>query len=350
MKILLPLSWVYGLVVLLRNRMFDWGLLKSTDIGVPVISVGNLTAGGTGKTPLVECIVRQLLDGNRRVAVVSRGYKRKSRGVIVVSNGTQVQVDVNTGGDEPVQIARKFPGAVVVVGERRVEAANTAVEQYGADVVVMDDGFQHRYLHRALDVVVIDSQHEIFRESLLPAGRKREPMSSLGRAQCVVLSHAGEETSEVRWRSALKPWYSGPVAAFRYAVRAVRINESKVLLSPEEYSGRRVFAFSGIGNPDQFLETLRSIGMNVVGQCSFSDHHTFTSADTSRVLTEAVRSKADICVTTEKDITRLGSSELLEMFSSQRPLWYTEIGVSFVFGEQEFMGLLEECTGRGSVS
>ena len=177
MKLLLPFAWLYAVPITLRNTLFDRGVLKQRAVNVPVISVGNLTVGGTGKTPLVEYIVRYLLALGRRVGVVSRGYKRRSKGVVVVSDGRELRVDARDAGDEPMQIASAFPQAIVVVGERRFDAAQEAV-RLGAEVIVVDDGFQHRYLKRDLNIVVVDSTNDVTAEALLPrrrAGERPDP-------------------------------------------------------------------------------------------------------------------------------------------------------------------------------
>jgi len=200
--VLLPLSWLYGLVVRLRNRLFDSRVLKSAAADVPVISVGNLTAGGTGKTPLVEYIAGHFLTQGRKVGIVSRGYGRASRGVVVVSDGSSLRADARAGGDEPVQMARKYPAAAVVVGEKRVEAARCAIE-LGAEVLLLDDAFQHRYLRRDVDILVLDSRKDIREEPLLPSGLRREPLSSLRRADLVVMSRIASRSVRVPWAPAL---------------------------------------------------------------------------------------------------------------------------------------------------
>ncbi|MFN0158735.1 MAG: tetraacyldisaccharide 4'-kinase [Bacteroidota bacterium] len=346
MKALLPISLVYGLIVWLRDLAFDTGVLKSRNAGVPVISVGNLTVGGTGKTPLVEYIVGKLSRRDRRVAVVSRGYKRTSRGVVVVSDGAGTLVDSASGGDEPVQVARKFPQAIVVVGEKKVDAARVAVDEFKAGIVVMDDGFQHRYLQRDLDIVVVDARTDVTTEPLLPAGRKREPLSALKRAHVVVVSHVGNHASAAEWETKLSPWYQGAIVGFRHEVESIGTASSSVFRSLDEYAGRKVLAFSGIGNPKGFIDTLGSLGMKVVGNKPFPDHHIFTSGDMEEILSESRLCEAEACVTTEKDFIRLQSTpELLDRLNAKCPVWYVKIKASFIFGEQEFVRMLESVVG-----
>ncbi len=183
-KLLVPFSRVYGAIVAARNFFYDRGLFTITAVGTPVISVGNITAGGTGKTPLVEYIVRTILDSGARPAVLSRGYRRTTTGTVTVSDGVKVLADADRAGDEPAQIARKFPGCVVVVDEDRVRGARFLESAFHPDVIVLDDGFQHRALRRDLDIVVVADGAG--GSGLLPSGDGREPESSLRRADIVV--------------------------------------------------------------------------------------------------------------------------------------------------------------------
>ena len=210
---LLPLSWVYGAVIAARNAAFDTGIFRCRSAGVPLIAVGNMTAGGTGKTPVVEMLVRLLRQRGVSPGVISRGYGRTGRGVVVVADRECVYADAGTGGDEPVQIARKFPGVPVVVGERRFEAAVTAVRRCGAQVIISDDGFQHRWLHRDCDLVVVDGSSDLAAEPLLPAGVRREPMRALRRAHMVALTGCRDAGEAAERGNALRRWYSGPIVS-----------------------------------------------------------------------------------------------------------------------------------------
>ncbi|MBM2840054.1 MAG: tetraacyldisaccharide 4'-kinase, partial [Bacteroidetes bacterium] len=197
--LLIPFSWLYGFIIYCRNKAFDWKLLDSVEVGVPVISVGNLTMGGTGKTPLVEYIVKLCLAKGRKVAVVSRGYKRESGGVVVVSDGKSLLANAAQAGDEPVQIAKKFPGAIVIVGERRVDAARMAIDEFGVNAIVLDDGFQHRFLRRDLDILVLDARKDLSRIPMIPAGERREPLASIKRANVVAFSRTDAATAGNSW-------------------------------------------------------------------------------------------------------------------------------------------------------
>ena len=189
LKILLyPFSILYGFIIVIRNLFFDIGIFKTRKVNVPVISIGNITAGGTGKTPIVEYLTQYFLEQNHKVAVISRGYKRKTKGTVVVSDGKLLIYNASECGDEPLQIASKFPEAIIIVDENRYRAAKLAEEKFKCDIILMDDGFQHRNLHRDFDVVVIDVTKPPNKEGLLPSGFKREPLSSLKRADAIIFS------------------------------------------------------------------------------------------------------------------------------------------------------------------
>jgi tetraacyldisaccharide 4'-kinase len=345
--LLLPFSWIYALVVGIRNILFDVGILSHTAVGVPVISVGNMTAGGTGKTPLAERIVEYLLLRGQSVAVVSRGYGRRSRGVIVVSDGRSVKVDAEQGGDEPVQIARKYPGVSVVVGERRVDAARLAVKELGASVIVLDDGFQHRYLKRDLDIVVVDARRDLRNEPMLPAGSRREPLSGLRRADLVALSKV--EFDNPDWSMSVRRWFDGPLVAFRHAITSVHKAADHREVAPSAYRGKAAIAFSGIGDHRNFVNGLWHEGFRVAGEVQFRDHHRYAVSDIERLIALHKSSDAEVVVTTEKDLARLQVEGAVRNAIESVPLYYVRVTVELVSGGDElFSRISSRLTGETS--
>jgi tetraacyldisaccharide 4'-kinase len=342
--VLIPFSWLYGAVATVRNLLFEIGILPRDAAGVPVISVGNMTAGGTGKTPLVERIVEWLLEHGHAVAVVSRGYGRTTEGVVVVSDGKRVLVNAAQGGDEPVQLARRFPGLRVVVGERRVDAAREAVSSLGATVIVLDDGFQHRYLKRDLDIVVVDSREDLWKEPMLPAGFRREPMRGLRRADVVAFSKVAY--GDTSWADGAGRWYRGPVAAFRHATHAVISARDQAELSAEQYRGKPIVAFSGIGDHESFVAGLEREGFVVAGAMRFRDHHRFTTDDAERLLAYAREKHAEALVTTEKDIVRIHADGPVGDVLRAMPLWYTRVTVELLSGGSEMFARIAELVQR----
>ena len=344
MKLLLPFSWLYAAVMLARNTLFDWGVLKSERVKVPVISVGNMTVGGTGKTPLVEYLVKYLLQKEKQVAVVSRGYKRKSSGVVVVSDGKRMLENAERGGDEPVQIAEKFPGAIVVVGEKRVEAAKRSVE-LGADVIVLDDGFQHRYIQRDVDIVVLDATASLTSDSVLPVGRLREPLSGLRRASVVAFSKVADSAaSTFKLDSEIRPYFSGPTIKYRYRIASVRRASDNGSASVDVVRTMRLLAFSGIGKHETFIGELASNSFNVMSDLRFSDHHLYEQTDTTAIAAVAKAMSADACITTEKDVVRLRSNmDITRQLFDEIPVFYLTIEVDILEGGDTFVAHIDNC-------
>jgi tetraacyldisaccharide 4'-kinase len=341
-KLLLPFSFLYGILVWLRNRAFDAGLLTTTQVGVPVVSIGNLTAGGTGKTPLVEWIAAYLLKKGKALAIISRGYGRESSGVVVVSDGSRILCGARRGGDEPVEMARTVPRARVVVGERRVEAARHAIEALNADFLLLDDGFQHRYIGRDLDILVLDSRKDITAESLLPAGVRREPLEGIRRAGLVAFSRAGASS-----KGRTPGWYEGPTISYRVATVSAFRAPDEQSVTVESLRLRRTFAFSGIGDHEQFVQGLRDAGLDVRADDRFPDHHVYKGADFARVSRGALAAGAEILVTTHKDHVRLlEAGAPFEELVGRHSLFYTRIAVEIVEGEDILKALLDGLSER----
>ena len=337
-----PLSWVYGAGVRLRNTAFNLGILPKKEAGIPVISVGNLTAGGTGKTPLVEYLVGLLLKRGRRVGVVSRGYGRAGRGVTTVSSGAGPELDARAGGDEPVQIAGMYPETIVVVGERKSAAARHARDRHGADVVVLDDGFQHRHLQRTADIVVVDARRDITTEGLLPVGLRREPLSALRRADLVVLSKVVSLSTSVPWLPALRQFYDGPLVWTTMRHAGIVRGADGSTVGPEDVAGTRVYVFSGIADHAGFVSDVLACGMVVAGDRRFPDHYPYTARDADLLEREAKECDAALLVTTEKDLVRLrADSALKARLVDPGSLVTVRIAVEVLKGEEHLTRLLD---------
>jgi len=346
-RALLPLSWLYGAGTFIRNKAFDLGILTTSRASVPVIAVGNMTAGGTGKTPFVEYLVRLLLQRGRAVAVVSRGYGRTTRGVVVVSDGHRLLAAAHEGGDEPLQMAKKFPAIRVVVGERRLDAARKAAGDLGADVIVLDDAYQHRYLHRDLNILVLEASRDIRREPMLPAGMRREQLAGVSRAHCVAWSGVSHGSSLASLSADIASWYRGPAIAYRFIAEAVcrAADDSPV---PHQRHGSRLLAFSGIGNHRRFVEGLCGEGWSVAADIEFPDHHWYGGGDVQRILREFRDTHADFLMTTEKDAVRLNAdAEIRRNLLQAYPVLYTRIAVKVVEGEQALGSLVDACLAGG---
>ncbi|MCP3982636.1 MAG: tetraacyldisaccharide 4'-kinase [bacterium] len=286
-------------VVRLRNRHYDRPGATCA-AALPVVSVGNLTVGGTGKTPVVAWIAERLQERGRVPAVVSRGYGgRAGAGPLVVSDGSGPSVAAEECGDEPFLLARSLPGARVVVGSDRVRGAAEAL-RLGADVVILDDGFQHRRLRRDLDLVLVDANAPFGNGRLLPAGLLREPPSSLSRAD-VILATRSEADRPLDALAAEVRKHNPTAPLLRAGHRGVGFFDAKGAAAERP---ARAVAFCGIGNPDAFRGDLERAGVALAGFHAFRDHHSFSTEEIARLLREAQNEGAPL-VTTEKDRARM---------------------------------------------
>jgi tetraacyldisaccharide 4'-kinase len=318
---LLPFSWLYGIGIGIRNFLFNVGVLRINHVGATVISVGNMTTGGTGKTPIVELIAQQLLEMQPHVAVLSRGYKRTSRGLVEVSDGSTIKTSVEEAGDEPFQIAQKLPGVAVVVDERRVRGAQFAIEKLGAEIILLDDGFQHRQLHHDSEIVVVDASQSPFDMAMLPAGKRREQLSSLKRANAVVITRADSEIVADNLRKKMRKYSNAEVFTCSFRTNAIRNAKDRAMIANEDVKGKRTLAFCGIGNPKGFWKSLEENGVNVAAIREFPDHHKYSRSDIVMLEEEMQQCGAEILLTTEKDAVRFSSNAA----GLDKPLWYLEI-------------------------
>ncbi|TSA44650.1 MAG: tetraacyldisaccharide 4'-kinase [Deltaproteobacteria bacterium] len=298
--LLRTLSLPYGSIVAARNRLYDQGLLKQQKLPCPVISVGNLTVGGTGKTPMVIFIAHILKDHGYRPAVLSRGYGGSARSPInVVSDGNRILMGWREAGDEPILIARAAPGIPVLTGSRRILTGRAAVETFGADVLILDDAFQHRSLFRDIDMVLLDAARPFGNGFLLPRGPLREPPNSLRRADIIIRTGEGENGEPLREAASLPSFRAIHKPQGLVAGETNRIETVAALL------GQKVFAFAGIGYPEVFRRSLMELGAAVVGFQVFPDHHPYDLSDINNLRRLAAESGAARIVTTEKDGIRL---------------------------------------------
>ena len=264
MFLLYPFSLFYRVAVSLRNSLYDWSVLEKRSLPVPVVSVGNLSSGGTGKTSLVRFIAQEL-SPVRRVVVLLRGYKRKSKGVVVVSRWGETEVNVREAGDEAYMLAKLLPNASVVVAEDRFEGGMRAVRELSPELILLDDGFQHRRLHRDIDIVLLRKRD--LTDRLLPAGLLREPLNSLERSDCIVLSY--QETEPFEFSYVGKPVFK----MFREFCCLRNSNMEEVSL--EEVRDKEITAFAGLGSNEQFFNSLKSLGFKVERMLSLPDHYDY---------------------------------------------------------------------------
>ncbi len=338
----MPLVPLYAAATGVRNWCYDRKFLPSGSVDVPVISVGNITAGGNGKTPATEYIVRHFLCRKARTGVLSRGYRRSTRGTLVVSDGNTLSGSPDTTGDEPYQIARKFPEALVVVDEDRLRGAAVMCDSLHPDVIVLDDGFQHRRLRRNLDIVLIDGRELLEGLHFLPAGRLRESPTSLRRAQAVILLNCGDSLS----RAVKIVRQYTDVTCYHAEIEPVNLTRMSTgeRISLNNTLKRDCLAFCAIAKPKNFLSTLQSAGFVVREFTSFADHHALTDEEYDHLGKEFRSSGASMVVTTEKDAVRSDSARLSQIFPSG-VCYFLEIRLSFRDREGEFQSLLNTTAG-----
>jgi tetraacyldisaccharide 4'-kinase len=312
----MPFGHLYNLILKARSAMYRQGITRSTDLGVPVISVGNLTVGGTGKTPLVAFAAKVLAENGRKVCILTRGYKRENPNErVVVSDGRNILAEVKQSGDEPYELAQKLLGISAVVADKdRTAAGLWAKEELGSDAFVLDDGFQHFQLKRDLDLVTVDATDPFGNGRLLPQGTLREPAANLARAGAVILTRANLAGSAGDL-DALKAKVQGlaPAAAVFTSQNktsnliplARLFNEKETVAIRSLLPKTRTLAFCAIGNPDSFFRQLMAEGFELAGTNKFPDHYKYSERDVSTLNDLARKWSADILLTTVKDAVKL---------------------------------------------
>ena len=305
---LLPLSWLYGVGSDFRNMLFNTGILSSKSYSIPIISVGNITAGGTGKTPHIEYLIR-LLSERYRVAVLSRGYKRRSRGYVLAQPDTPMEMI----GDEPWQIKEKFPQAYVAVDTNRrhgIERLMTDQKTRDVQVILLDDAYQHRYVTPGINILLIDYHRMITEDRLLPAGRLRERVSNKIRANMVIVTKCPRNLTPIGYRVVqqslhLKPYQSLFFSTFKYGNLRKLFTKGEMPLEQIRKDSMHVLLVTGIGNPQQMEQDMRKFAQYVT-PLSYSDHHYFTPQNVEEINNAALKMPIPmIVVTTEKDAPRL---------------------------------------------
>lgn len=335
-KWLLPFSWLYGLGVGLRNLLFDAHVLKSREFDIPVIAVGNITVGGSGKTPHVEYLIR-LLHDKMKVAVLSRGYKRKSHGYrLAKSDTTMAEI-----GDEPYQMHRKFSDIHVVVEADRCKGIETILaseETKDTQVVLLDDAYQHRYVKPGLNILLVDYHRLIVYDRLLPAGRLREPQKEKSRANIVIITKCPKELNPMGFRvlqraMALYPFQQLYFTTIDHCPLEPLFPEGQKA-PDEDATLPNVLLVTGIASPEQMVEDLKGHCRSIT-QLQFGDHHQFTASDIEAInMSYRMMEKPAVIITTEKDATRLETMDGLST-EVRKHTYVQPIRISFMQDDEE---------------
>nr|WP_288182252.1 tetraacyldisaccharide 4'-kinase [uncultured Prevotella sp.] len=332
---LLPFSWIYGSIVRFRNWLFDMGLKKSKSFSIPIISVGNITVGGSGKTPHVEYLIR-LLHDKAKIAVLSRGYKRKSHGYVLAEESTTMPEI----GDEPFQMHQKFSDIYVAVDAKRargIENLQNDEATKDVDVVLLDDAFQHRYVKPGINILLVDYHRLIIYDKMLPAGRLREPLSGKNRADIVIITKCPKDLKPMEFRVLTKamdlyPFQKLYFTSINYDTPKGVFEEKQIEL--DKLQDYHVLLLTGIASPKQMEHDLKSMTKDITN-LSFGDHHSFKGKDIDRI-NDAFESMPEprIIITTEKDAVRLRETEgLYEKVKSN--MYELPIKVSFMLDQQD---------------
>jgi tetraacyldisaccharide 4'-kinase len=352
------LSWLFSGAVQLRLWLYRKRILRDHPLGCLVVVVGNLTVGGTGKTPVVEKFARALRDRGRKVAILSRGYKSKAPpfwkkawyGIThtdeppprIVSDGQNVLLDSEQAGDEPYMLARNLPGVVVLVDKNRVKAGAYAIKKYGCDTLVLDDGFQYLALKGRLNLLLIDKTNPFGNGQMLPRGILREPIKHLRRANYIFLTKSnGQRDTDLEAQIARYKPDADVIECVHKPQFLQRLDSAPGVAGAREelgwLKGKRVFAFSGIATPESFEKFLRDLGALLVGRERYLDHYRYTPEDLEHLYDTAERERADFLVTTEKDAVRISDPA-----GSPIPIYYLRLEIEIIRGAADF----DEAVGR----
>jgi len=347
-------SLLFAMAVGVRNFLYRVGVLRRFPLGIQVISIGNVTAGGTGKTPVTEIFARTLAAEGRKVAILSRGYRRKrapwwQRALtqvieppLVVSDGHRVLLDSAVGGDEPYMLASNLPGVAVVVDSNRVKAGRYAIKRLGCDTIILDDGFQYQRLKHSVEVLLVDSTNPFGNGNMLPRGILREPVRHLKRADIIFLTKCRGDVSAVR----------DEVRKYNATAEIVECNHAPKVLqdvwSREQFplswlQGKTVCTLSGIAFPKGFENSLRHLGAKVVWCERYADHHRYDSSEILYALNRSADMGADALITTEKDAVRFPRLE-----TSPVRCLYLRVAIEILSGGESFSQVIDRiCFRKG---
>ena len=309
-------SWLYSKIIDQRNLRYESGTFKTHSLSVPVISVGNITVGGTGKTPLVALIAEILSDNGEKVCVISRGYKRSNpKKRVLVSDGGKILADVNVSGDEPFELARELLGKAIVIADAdRVNAGKWATREFGVSAIVLDDAFQHRKIARDIDIVTIDATNPFGNEKTLPGGILREPIENLARADAIVITRANltENLDALKTKITNFNQHATILESENKISELIKLSsfspdrdETQETVPVKDLADQTALAFCALGNPENFYKQLELEGLIIKKTKAFTDHYNYSQRDIARLESLATKHKCKALLTTVKDAVKL---------------------------------------------
>ena len=337
-----------------RRFLYNVRILRDSTLGVQVIAIGNLTVGGTGKTPVVEKFARELRDQGRNVAILSRGYRSKPQPFHqwlinkilfredatpprIVSDGKSLLLDSEMAGDEPYMLASNLRDVVVLVDKDRVKGGRYAIEKYGCDTLLLDDGFQYWKLRgRRHDVVLVDRQQPFGNEFLLPRGTLREPPSHLARANTIFITKSDRNTDELRARIALHNPNAAVIECVHHPLYLEDVFTAR-RFELEHLKGRKIASLSGIAQPESFEQSLVQLGAELVYSKRFADHHRFTQQEILNLINRSKKRQAEVIITTQKDAVRFPKLDRRDL-----PIYFMRVEIKIVSGAADF----EDCVRK----
>jgi tetraacyldisaccharide 4'-kinase len=348
----------YGAAIKTRRLLYDVRILRDSTLGVQVIAVGNLTVGGTGKTPVVEKFASALRDQGRSVAILSRGYRSKPQPIHqwfinkillredttpprVVSDGKSLLLDSEMAGDEPYMLASNLKDVIVLVDKDRVKSGRYAIEKFGCDTLLLDDGFQYWKLKgRRHDVVLVDRQSPFGNERLLPRGTLREPPSHLARANWIFITKSDGKTDDLRRRIAGINPAAGIIECIHHPLYLEDVFTGN-RIGLEFFKGRKVSALSGIAQPESFEESLVQLGAELVYSRKFADHHRFTQLEVIKAINRSKKKLAEAIITTQKDAVRFPKIDRRDL-----PIYFMRVEIKILSGAEDFQDCVRKICFR----
>lgn len=330
------LSILYLTGYIIRKSLYGLGLIKPKNLSAKVISVGNITAGGSGKTPFVLYLAKKLQEKGTNFAILTRGYKRLSKDTFELKKTDSFGTKWEQVGDEPFLLSNHLPGVTMIVDQDRFHSGKIAQDKYKADFLLLDDGFQHWRLNRDLDIVMIDASIDLEEEKLLPAGRLRESLSSLKRANLFILTRVDQSEYKDKMKKLLQKYNSqSPIVESILQISSIQNWKDKTEIELSQYKGKKGLSFCGIGNPFSFERTLKSLGLEILNAFFFLDHYIYTRKDLLSLQAEARKSGAEYLITTEKDSIRLPDTGELTT-----PLLVVNVELKIISGEEKLWEVL----------